>query len=274
MIWLTQDSIAHAADQALLHTVQVSEARTLLLGKVDQVVAIAFSPDGKKIISGGMDHQVRLWNANMQQPIGKPLGKPLERHQQAVLAVAFSSNGERLVSGSVDRTIRIWDARTGKPIGKPLIGHRYSVVSVAFSPDGKQIVSGSDDKTIRLWDAATGRQLMQMKGDLVQPILVGFSLDGKTVFSRSFDNVVRFWDAGTGESKSEQNNSWQMSSIAVTSGGKTIVSGNSFDPAHLNIVKTACDQLDPYSNLLKDKTKVTEEIKRTCKLNHWEKPQP
>ena len=271
----TQHSIAESAEQALLHTVQVAEARKVLVSQVDQVVAIAFSGDGKKIASGGADHKVRLWNANVQQPIGKPFGKQSEWHQKAVLAVAFSPDGKRLVSGSVDRTIRVWDAATGKPIGKPLIGHGYSVVSVAFSPDGKQIVSGSDDKTIRVWDAATGRQLMQMQGEPFQPILVGFSLDGKTVFSRSFDNVMRFWDVGTGALKSEQNNLLQTSSIAFTSGGKTIVSRNSVDPAHLeDLFKTACDQLDTYSNLLKDKTKVTEEIRRTCKLNHWKKPQP
>ena len=275
LIRWTQHSIAESADQALLHTVQVAEARKVLASQVDQVVAIAFSLDGKKIASGGADDKVQLWDATMQQPIGKPFGKESEWHQKAVLAVAFSPDGKRLVSGSVDRTIRVWDARTGKPIGKPFIGHRYSVVSVAFSPDGKQIVSGSDDKTIRVWDAATGNELKQMHGEPFQSILVGFSSDGKTVFSRSFDNVMRFWDADTGALKSEQNNPLQTSSIAFTSGGKTIVSGNSVDPAHLeDLLEAACNQLDTYSNLLKDKTKVTEEIKRTCNLNKWRKPQP
>ncbi len=274
LIRWTQHSIADSAKQALLHTIQVAEARKVLVSQADQVVAIAFSGDGEKIASGGADHKVRLWDANMQQPIGKPFGKRSEWHQKAVLAVAFSPDGERLVSGSVDRTIRVWDAQTGKLIGK-LIGHRYSVVSVAFSPDGKQIVSGSDDKTIRLWDATTGRQLMQMKGEPFQPILVGFSSDGKTVFSRSFDNVMRFWDAGTGELKNEQNNPLQTSSIAFTSGGKTIVSGNYENPADLtSLLKTACDQLDSYSNLLKDKTEITKEIKHTCPHNGWSKPQP
>ena len=275
LIRWTQDATAESAEQALLHTVQVAEARKVLVSQVDQVVAIAFSLDGEKIASGGTDHKVRLWDASMQQPIGNPFGKPLERHQKSVLSVAFSADGKRLVSGGVDRTIRVWDAQTEEPIGKPFIGHSYSVVSVAFSSDGKQIVSGSDDKTIRLWDAATGRQLMQMKGDPFQPILVGFSLDGKTVFSRSFDNVMWFWDAGTGALKSEQNTPLQTSSIAFTSGGKTIVSGNSVDLAHINsLLQTACEQLDTYSNLLKDKTEVTKEIKQTCDRTLWSKPQP
>ncbi|MBE9030531.1 WD40 repeat domain-containing protein, partial [filamentous cyanobacterium LEGE 11480] len=111
------------------------------------VWSVAFSPDGKRIVSGSRDATLRLWDAQT----GQPIGQPLKGHSNPVLSVAFSPDGKRIVSGSWDKTLRLWDAQTGQPIGQPLKGHSNSVWSVAFSPDGKRIVSGSSDKTLRIW---------------------------------------------------------------------------------------------------------------------------
>ncbi|MFN9570871.1 MAG: WD40 repeat domain-containing protein, partial [Cyanobacteriota bacterium] len=111
--------------------------------------AVAFSHDGRRIVSGSDDTTLRLWDA----ATGKPIGPPLQGHTDPVRSVAFSPDGRRIVSGSGDNTLRLWDAATGKPIGPPLQGHKNTVLSLAFSPDGRRIVSGSDDNTLRLWDA-------------------------------------------------------------------------------------------------------------------------
>ena len=93
---------------------------------------MAFSPDGKRIVSGSGDNTVRLWDADT----GQPIGEPLTGHTGAVTSVAFSPDGKRIASGSGDNTVRLWDADTGQPIGEPLTGHTDAVTSVAFSPDG------------------------------------------------------------------------------------------------------------------------------------------
>jgi WD40 repeat protein len=125
------------------------------------VNAIAFSPDGRCIVSGSDDETLRLWDAET----GAALGAPLKGHEGPVEAVAFSPDGERIVSGSHDRTLRLWDAKSGATIGKPLSGHGGKVIAVAFSPDGELIVSGSHDRTLRLWDAKIGTELCRFSGE-------------------------------------------------------------------------------------------------------------
>jgi WD40 repeat protein len=142
----------------LLAAIQESQEMKQFQGHTDSVYSVAFSPDGKRIISGSGDKTLRLWDAQT----GQPIGHPLKGHTDSVISVAFSPDGRRTASGSGDYTLRLWDVRTGKPLGQPMgtpAIHYYQddpnqVMSVAFSPDGKRVVSGSADKTLRLWDVS------------------------------------------------------------------------------------------------------------------------
>ncbi|KAG9075225.1 hypothetical protein FRC06_010215, partial [Ceratobasidium sp. 370] len=122
-----------------------------LRGHSDPVRSVAFSSDGRRIISGFDDETVRIWDAQT----GAALLDPLRGHSGSVTSVAFSSDGRRIVSGSYDKTVRIWDAQTGAALLGPLRGHSGLVASVAFSPDGRRVVSGSTDRTVRIWDPFT-----------------------------------------------------------------------------------------------------------------------
>jgi WD40 repeat protein len=83
------------------------------------VNSVAYSPDGRHIISGSFDKTIRIWDAET----GAAVGKPLEGHTDWVNSVAYSPDGRHIISGSYDKTIRIWDAETGAAVGKPLEGH-------------------------------------------------------------------------------------------------------------------------------------------------------
>ncbi|MCU0566779.1 MAG: WD40 repeat domain-containing protein [Oculatellaceae cyanobacterium Prado106] len=266
---LGQNAIAHSTTRMLLHTIQVSEGRKLL---DDPVIAIAFSPDGERIVSGDRHHQVRLWNANTHQP----MGQPFIGHQRSVLAVAFSPDGQTLASGSVDRMIRFWNAASGQPLGIVSDAHDYSVISVAFSPDGQYLVSSSDDKTIRVWEVRTQKLIRQLQGKDFHATLVGFSFDGQTIFGRSDDSGVQWWDVDTGELLGDApGDSGRTPAIAFSSQGKTIVS-SSFDSqieGGDRLLKTACTQLQAASDASEPKlqaqfpdakTQVEREAKWIC----------
>ena len=164
-------------------------------GHTGYINSVAFSPDGTKIVSGGNDCTVRVWDIKTRLQIGVPI----TGHASFVRSVAFSPDGKKIVSSSDDATIRIWDAETGAQIGTPLTGHTSSVESVAFSPDGTKIVSGSMDKTIRIWDTETGRQIGEpLTGHASGVRSVAFSSNGTKIVSGSWDKTMRIWDSETG----------------------------------------------------------------------------
>ena len=78
-------------------------------GHLSSVESVAFSPDGKLIVSGSGDETIRLWDA----ATGALHGEPLEGHLGSVNSVAFSPDGKLVVSGSNDKTVRLWDVATG-----------------------------------------------------------------------------------------------------------------------------------------------------------------
>jgi RNA polymerase sigma factor (sigma-70 family) len=174
-----------------------------LKGHTGGVTTVAFSPDGRTLVSASHDATLRFWDPaagkqvrKIQVPDATPADEEQDRqkgiHYGGVLTVAYSPDGRLLASGSYDGTVRLWDAGTGKEL-YALRGHGREVAGVVFSPDGKTLASGSRDHTIRLWDPASGKQLQPRQGHDGPVNNLAVSPDGRIAAAVCHDGTIRLW---------------------------------------------------------------------------------
>jgi WD40 repeat protein len=208
---------------ALQISVAESQVRPELVvqtGHTSLITSVAFSPDGRTLVSSSNDNTLILWNALT----GRQL-KTFRGHERLVRVAVFSPDGKTLASGSNDNTIRIWDVSNGREI-RVFRGHDMGVTSLAFSGDGRKLVSGSDDKTVRLWDTSTGFEIKTLKGHTNWITSVAFSNDGNFVASGSYDWSIRIWDVARGrEIRTLNGHMYTVFSIAFSPDSKTLASG-------------------------------------------------
>jgi len=170
---------------------------TLPLEHQGVVNAVAFSPDGTRVVTASNDSTARVWDAST----GKPVAPPLE-HQDAMRTAAFSPDGTRVVTASDDKTAKVWNASTGTPMLPPL-EHSRPVTTGRFSPDGSRVITinrddiAAIDMGLRVWDAAMSKSAFSLKQH--GPVNVAtFSADGTRVVTAGQDNTARIWDASAG----------------------------------------------------------------------------
>jgi WD40 repeat protein len=211
-------------------------------GHTGEVYCVAFSPDGRRLASGGGGGTVKVWDAATGQEVFSPRG-----HAGPVQCVAFSPDGTRLASGGRDQTVRVWDLQTGQG-ALSLQGHKGVVFGVAFSPDGTRLFSASQEGSVRVWDAGTGRgdaltlnvrplpELFLGKGYTGTVSSMAFSPDGKRIAAshnvydaqwRQYKSKVRVWDLQTDQEVfTFQVDNEFVHSLAFSPGGKRLAAGS------------------------------------------------
>lgn len=194
-------------------------------GHLGAVRSVAYSHDGKLIVSGGHDNTVRVWNAQFGQ-----LVKTLRGHDSWVRSCAFAPDGKRVISGGRDNFARLWDIAGYEEArvlqGRWLRGHDDAVMAVAFSPKGDQIVTASRDRTARAWDPLTGQPTVSFDEghSFLASSAVYYPL-GKRLATAAVDNTTRVWDVTTGVQLLELKNTGRASAIAVSSRGNWLLTG-------------------------------------------------
>jgi WD40 repeat protein/serine/threonine protein kinase len=200
--------------QRLIHL----ELKTLR-GHLDGVYAVAFSPDGQRIVTGSADMTAKVWEAAS----GREL-LTLRGHKNEIHSVAFSPDGQRIVTGSYDGTAREWEAASGRGL-LTLNGHNAGIESVAFSPDGQRIVTGSWDNTAKVWETASGKPLLTLSPSALV-MCVAFSPDGQRIVTGGWDKTAKVWDAASGTNLlTLTGHSNGVFSVAFSPDGKRIVTG-------------------------------------------------
>jgi WD40 repeat protein len=238
------------------------------------IQSFAFSPDSTRIVTGGNDGVVRIWDVTSGKEIAhtsksdygintvefSPDGNLVVSDFSSKLAVVWNSNtgqeisqieygdevtdvtfspkGNWVASSSYDGTVKIWATSTGSLITNITLD-KSAAFSISFSSDGKWLVSNDNDDTIRVWDISTGQELLKITGNSGSTS-VSFSPDNKWIISAS-DNMAHVWDVASGHEIARMYNDARVGFIAFSPDGKKVITGSDDGTARVWDINTYQD---------------------------------
>ena len=190
--------------EELIYTLFVTDARTIKYvdgeevydSLPEEIMAVAFSPDGRLIALGHSAFLVTLWDVQTGELIAY-----FRTCMDSINVLVFSSDGKTLaVSTDYEEVVQLFSVRQGKE-KRRLIGHTDTIDSLAYSPDGKILASGSADGTVKLWNPRNGKLLITLmvlppeRGPQASSEWIAFTPEGYYDCSEGADRFIR-WQVG------------------------------------------------------------------------------
>jgi WD40 repeat protein/ABC-type sugar transport system substrate-binding protein len=195
------------AERAVREVIEHRGRSLRLLRHPDSVLAVAWSPDGSRLLTAGRDGVARIWDAE-----GGGLRAELH-HDALVVDAAWSPDGLRLATAAYDKTARVWDAESGGELLR-LSGHEAVLAQVAWSPDGRRLATAGYDNAVRVWNAEGGALERAFADPGFHPDRLGYGASHRgwvravawspagagraRIASASEDRTAKVWDADSG----------------------------------------------------------------------------
>lgn len=191
----------------------------VLKGHKAEVLSVAFSADGREIVSGSVNPVIFVWNTKTGMIV-----RTLEGHLGPVNSVHFRPNGSHLASGSEDETFKVWDFATGSCLLTIKTG--AAVVFIRYSPDSSLIAATMRNKSIKLYDTKNGKLVLALPGNSHIFSSVEFNPTGDLIASASDDRTIKLWKVKDGELvKTFPGHTDNVNSVTFSPDGLKIASG-------------------------------------------------
>ncbi len=201
------------------------------------VSTVAFSPDGKLILTASWDKTARIWDATT----GHELSHITDDGE--IVTAIFSPDGQYLATGSLAGVVQVWETSTGHEVMHVQLDSE--VGSIAFSPDSRRIAVaegsfprdgwfifklGRRDEhrptTVTVWDITTKQEVSRLRHEHFVNS-VAFSPNGKWLISGSDDRTARVWDVETGTEISRVYHKYRVNLVSFSPDGKWAASAES-----------------------------------------------